>query len=317
MYFKYIFLFNIILLFNLSNGFLSFNKSIKNKFTILDSLNDVNKTDFSILFLPEGVGNNQLSYKSYSNFLRELTEKKIKTYIPESSDNLIDNCDKLMKELDEKFVIVSHSSSAVKSIDICSKNNNISKVVLINPISIDYSTQQVKSKLPKVNISFPNIYDLYENIPFYNIVLESLSEFPYSVTIEDKRNTTEKVDFISENLSKFPYKINIINKNKIIKNENKNNITDLMIISSEMSKKWKIFPFIPPIGLLNINKDDFNLNNNTEIVEHSFDFGHYDILDLTWSDLIHNSASKGTDNREPKNLNQYHKDLSDKILDFL
>ena len=102
---------------------------------------------------------------------------------------------------------------------------------------------------------------------------------------------------------------------------NLNYLNNLLILNAEKSYKGSIFPkfelpFIPLLAL-NTNKlknNNPNLNIETYIAT---DYGHSDILDTLWSDLMHSTISKGTEIREQENLDIYLKWLATKIYKFI
>ena len=105
------------------------------------------------------------------------------------------------------------------------------------------------------------------------------------------------------------------------KKNNRNYLEDVLILNAEKSYKGSIFPkisipFIPAFAL-NIKKfKDDNPNINVQKLEAN-EYGHSDVLDSLWSDLMHATISKGSDNRDKDNLDSYHDWLANKIYDFI
>ena len=102
---------------------------------------------------------------------------------------------------------------------------------------------------------------------------------------------------------------------------NFNYLNNLLILNAEKSYKGSIFPnfelpFIPLLALntKKLKKNNPNLNIETFIAS---DYGHSDILDTLWSDLMHSTISKGTEIREQENLDIYLKWLATKIYKFI
>lgn len=113
----------------------------------------------------------------------------------------------------------------------------------------------------------------------------------------------------------------IINNNFLDKKNNRNYLEDVLILNAEKSYKGSIFPKISipfiPVFALNIKKfKDDNPNINLQKLEAN-EYGHSDILDSLWSDLMHATISKGSDNRDKDNLDSYHDWLANKIYDFI
>ena len=98
-------------------------------------------------------------------------------------------------------------------------------------------------------------------------------------------------------------------------------LESILILNAEKSYKGSIFPkleipFIPAFAL-NIKK--FQKNNPDLNIEKisAEDYGHSDILDSLWSDLMHATLSRGSDNRDQDNLDEYSNWLSEQIYNFV
>ena len=109
--------------------------------------------------------------------------------------------------------------------------------------------------------------------------------------------------------------------NFLDKKNNRNYLEDVLILNAEKSYKGSIFPKISipfiPVFALNIKKfKDDNPNINLQKLEAN-EYGHSDILDSLWSDLMHATISKGSDNRDKDNLDSYHDWLANKIYNFV
>ena len=74
-------------------------------------------------------------------------------------------------------------------------------------------------------------------------------------------------------------------------------------------------PFIPLLALntKKLKNNNPNLNIETFIAT---DYGHSDVLDTLWSDLMHSTISKGTEIREQENLDIYLKWLATKYINL-
>tara|TARA_Y100000389_G_scaffold165281_1_gene169388 strand:+ start:783 stop:1733 length:951 start_codon:yes stop_codon:yes gene_type:complete len=105
------------------------------------------------------------------------------------------------------------------------------------------------------------------------------------------------------------------------KKANDNYLEDVLILNAEKSYKGSIFPkinipFIPAFALDVQKFKKRNPNINVEKIKAE-DYGHTDVLDLLWSDLMHSTISKGNDNRDKENLDSYHDWLASKIYNFI
>ena len=118
----------------------------------------------------------------------------------------------------------------------------------------------------------------------------------------------------------------MINNNvfNFLNNNDKMNIKyleSILILNAEKSYKGSVFPkleipFIPAFGL-NIKKFEKKYPDlNIEKVSAN-DYGHSDILDSLWSDLMHVTLSKGNENRDQDTMNEYVNWLSEKIYNFI
>ena len=142
--------------------------------------------------------------------------------------------------------------------------------------------------------------------------------------VDNSKLVNFKMENNFEKLFTFINKFNNIdNNNDNINNDDDddmklNNIDDVLIINAGKSYKWSNFqvPFIPVFSL---NVDKLQENNKDLIIEKidAEEYGHSDVLDSLWSDLMHVSLSKGNDNRDFENLDNYHTWLSKQIYDFV
>ena len=98
----------------------------------------------------------------------------------------------------------------------------------------------------------------------------------------------------------------LINRNK---NYDLKNLESILFLNA--MKSYKItydpygFPFIP---FLRIKKNNFNLKNDCQIININIeDYGHCDILDKPFSNVMHKTRiAVGNRNRTYTNLNNYH-----------
>jgi hypothetical protein len=142
--------------------------------------------------------------------------------------------------------------------------------------------------------------------------------------VDNSKLVNFKMENNFEKLFTFINKFNNIdNNNDNINNDDDddmklNNIDDVLIINAGKSYKWSNFqvPFIPVFSL---NVDKLQENNKDLIIEKidAEEYGHSDVLDSLWSDLMHVSLSKGNENRDFENLDKYHTWISKQIYDFV
>tara|TARA_B100000902_G_scaffold397269_1_gene460503 strand:- start:10816 stop:11643 length:828 start_codon:yes stop_codon:yes gene_type:complete len=92
------------------------------------------------------------------------------------------------------------------------------------------------------------------------------------------------------------------------------NLDKLLVINTKKSNDWSIMPFIFPVGILALKTNRLVLDGNiTQEVVKADDFGHFDILDDKWSNMIHNTLSRGCEDRDPAQLEIFRAWISNKI----
>ena len=95
-------------------------------------------------------------------------------------------------------------------------------------------------------------------------------------------------------------------------------IKDLLILNAKKSYEWKLFPltipFVPAFKMdtEKIRSKDVNVN----FIEAE-NFGHSDILNPFWGDIMHKTISKGSDDRDETVLDEYHEWLAGTINKFI
>ena len=95
-------------------------------------------------------------------------------------------------------------------------------------------------------------------------------------------------------------------------------IDELLIINAKKSYEWKLFPptipFVPAFKMNTeaITKDKVKIN-----VIEAENFGHSDILNPFWGDIMHKTISKGSDDRNEEVLDEYHEWLVNNIKNFI
>lgn len=95
-------------------------------------------------------------------------------------------------------------------------------------------------------------------------------------------------------------------------------IKDLLILNAKKSYQWKLFPpTIPFVPAFKMETDQLVKDNvNINLIEAE-KFGHSDILNPMWSDIMHKTISKGSDDRDETILDEYHEWLASTIHRFI
>jgi len=239
----------------------------------------------SVLFYT-GKLKNALPSDIYNSFLNRLSDKR-KIYI--ASSDLEKNI-ALVNEISsgEKLTVISHSTSASDALELVKHmenagdetEDNIKNIILIDPIDHYYF---------KDNFNL-NQYNVFKYLDKMEDMEDQISTFIEA----DKLNLVFKSIFKPGN-----------HKNKKINKKT-------LILKSSISNRWKIFPPIPPINKYSLNLNQLK-NKKVKTVEN---FGHFDILDPTWSNMVHNTFSRGSPSREVSHLENYYDILIEHIDEF-
>ena len=248
-------------------------------------------------------------------------------------------------------LLVTHTSSFLLNIPVTSYkrnyDNNIIKVY--EPKNIPLNELNCLVFYTGANSIIPA--DIYSNF------IRTLNNYNFSVNVVNNKNeiTTELLydirDIYKEVIpishsSGYVNIIKTINKQKNIKKAifldpvdnskliNNNildfftdsqyeikNLENILILNAEKSYKGSIFPkleipFIPMFGL-NLKKFAKEYPNIVVSKIVANDYGHSDVLDILWSDLMHATLSKGNPNREQSQMDEYHNWLAQEIFNFI
>lgn len=165
----------------------------------------------------------------------------------------------------------------------------------------------------------------------YNITLIShsasaLSAISMSNTVEsirslvlidplDKNNIDVKsrsVDYDIADINKMTSKTKRASKSVEI-----TGLERLLVFKTKKSDNWNMIPFVVPIGMFALKPNrlsiDKTIYQETMVAD---DFGHFDILDDRWSNMMHQTVSKGANDRDPIQLEMFRAWLANKIDDF-
>lgn len=92
--------------------------------------------------------------------------------------------------------------------------------------------------------------------------------------------------------------------------KNLNYLNQLIIINAEKSYKWSyIPPFIPFIPVLKVKPEELNINKEKLKVIIIKNYGHSDIINNPWRDIMHYSRISVGNNKRA-DIHKYHKFLS-------
>ena len=200
------------------------------------------KSKNNIVFIP---ANLKSSFPSeiYNDFLYNLANLNCGVYIPgEGLESRLNLIKKLSME-NEKLTIVSHSNSALNTVELCNYNTQVENLVLIDPI--DFSEFGNKGQLEPSTIE---------------------------------------------------------------------HIENLMVVNSKKSKSWKWFPPVAPISSVSISGKRLLTSDKCKRRFIETEFGHFDIFDSSWANLMDKTVSSGFEDRNPVCLQRYHSWLSKIII---
>ena len=276
--------FFLLLIVKTIEGFNPFQFSMNNYNIGKIRIIDTDKPQVEAIFFP-GKFKNSIPSEAYNNFLMNLSNENVKIYVPDKDDEKINELIKKISDDKKKIVIISHSTSSKKALEIANSNSNIKNVILIDPIDTD--SIMIENR-------FNSIKD--EGIKkTLDISKEIYEKMPIRIEMKNKKD-------------KDKYQIIINNK----KNE-VSNIENILVIKSKLSDKWKYIPFVPPIGLYSLNTGEYSLDNSNITIKEFDNYGHFDIIDSPWSDILHNTISPGNKDRENFKI-QTHQKLLAKIV---
>jgi hypothetical protein len=120
------------------------------------------------------------------------------------------------------------------------------------------------------------------------------------------------VDYDIEDINKMTSKPKRTNKSVEI-----TGLERLLVFKTKKSDSWNMMPFVIPIGMFALKLDRLSIDKtvlqDTMVAD---EFGHFDILDDRWSNMMHNTVSKGANDRHPIQLELFRAWVANKIDDF-
>ena len=177
---------------------------------------------------------------------------------------------------------MGHSSGSMNAINLCNTNKNIKKIILLDPVD---------SRVISNNMPFDENGDIGFKINIFN---------------KNKKEIKDK------------------NKNKNKNNKNNNivlkNTWSVLFLNAKKSYEWNLFPFkIPFIPVFSLDKNLIEFENDNGTIEYleASEFGHTDILDSLWSDIMYSTISNGYEDRDSDKLSKYQDTLSFIIKSFI
>lgn len=273
---------------------------MKSILTILLSIQNINS--YMLNKLP--IGNHVIGREILQQFNTNLSENKFKKY-KSNADGIKKTAiflpaltgNAATSGLYEQFLNIMTK----KSFDVYVPDNDLQPILDdINSTNSDI-TMIAHSSSAMSAISMANIIDSIKTL----VLIDPLD-------INNKNTQSpRKVDYDIVDINQLS---SSIKDNKEIQIDN---VDKLLVINTKKSNEWSVVPFIFPIGMLALNPNRFVLDDNiSQEVIKADEFGHFDILDDKWSNMIHNTLSRGSSIREPEQLELFRAWVSNKINDI-
>lgn len=101
------------------------------------------------------------------------------------------------------------------------------------------------------------------------------------------------------------------------------NFKKVLMLNADLSYRWSFKPpFLPFIPAFSINPDDIYHDFDIKLKNIEYfmikNFGHTDIIDNPWRNIMHYSGlSRGNDNRQQQNIGNYHDYLIEIIKNYI
>ena len=86
-------------------------------------------------------------------------------------------------------------------------------------------------------------------------------------------------------------------------------------LNARKSYKWKWFPPKVLIPFFGLNSNQVKFDNKQCIIAK--EFGHSDILDYPWGNIMHQTFSEGLDNRNELKIDAYHDWMTTIISEYI
>jgi len=241
---------------------------------------------------------NSFTINNINVYKREYNEKVIKVYEPKNIEK---------KNMDA-LVLFTGANSLIPA-DIYSNFINYLTIYNFSVNVVNNDNMITSELLYDIRDEYRQVVPLSHSSGYVNIMdtISRQKNIKKAIFLDPVDNS----DIVNNNFFNF-----IDNKKT-----NNNYLEDVLILNAEKSYKGSIFPkisipFIPAFALDIKKFKQKNPNVNVEKIKAE-DYGHSDVLDLLWSDLMHATISKGNENRDKENLDSYHDWLASQIYNFV
>lgn len=243
---------------------------------------DLNKKESTALVFYTGA-NSLIPGDVYSNFIASLNNLNFTVNVVTNNNEVTDEFLYDIRDDYQEIVPISHSSGVVNAIATLNKQKSIKRAVFLDPVD--------NSKLV--------------NQKFFDFLSEDFYKLNY---LSDILVLNAKKSYFQE--------LKLPSFQELYKTNDSQIVYEWNTLLDNFQLPTFRLPFIP-LFALNLNKlQKINKKINIEKLVAD-DYGHSDVLDTLWSDLMHSTLSEGSENRDQEILDSYHDWLAEQIYLFL
>ncbi len=243
---------------------------------------DLNKKESTALVFYTGA-NSLIPGDVYSNFIASLNNLNFTVNVVTNNNEVTDEFLYDIRDDYQEIVPISHSSGVVNAIATLNKQKSIKRAVFLDPVD--------NSKLV--------------NQKFFDFLSEDFYKLNY---LSDILVLNAKKSYFQE--------LKLPSFQELYKTNDSQIVYEWNTLLDNFQLPTFRLPFIP-LFALNLNKlQKINKKVNIEKLLAN-DYGHSDVLDTLWSDLMHSTLSEGSENRDQEILDSYHDWLAEQIYLFL
>lgn len=234
------------------------------------------------------------------------------------------------KFIDDKVVKVFEPQNLIKNQTSCVIFYTGANSLIPGEIYTEFINNLVQKNL-SVHVS-PNNQELSEDL-VYQLCDEYKEVIPLShssgcinaIKNSNKNRNIKKVVFMDpvdnrELLNSFGGFFNplAIWQKKEEKADKLKYVDNILLLNAKKSYEWKLYPFtVPFIPGFSLKDEELFDKDVNKIKIEATDYGHSDILDNLWSDLMHGTISKGFEERDEEKLALYRLWLVEVINSFI
>jgi len=301
----------IVLFFTLSNSLLQ-NIPIKNNNRNFKNIGIIKTiepfyeeyTDNCVLFFTGASAN--MPYEIYNSFLSSVASKNITCYVYNNDLENINELSSVLKKKHNNIGLVGHSSGCCTALEFLEKSRHIDNVILFDPVD----DRMIKNNRNQVIMNyFLNKNENKFKMPNLNKFIIVKAEKSYKWTFNPFR-----VPFIPAfdlNKNDFDFS-NIFNNNydeeEYYEYDEEGNVSEDIMIANVQDQIIELRKNV-------VMKKEIVSKPPQKLIFHIKDYGHCDILDEKWSNIMHNSVSPGYDKRNLKILHNYY-DFCSNIVEY-